>query len=352
MNWEEYKKKFIERNELTKRFSESELNEKLNYAKNLHNNKMPIIYNVDHLSRLIGVSYSEIYKITNSESKYYYKEFKLKKKSGGFRKIKAPLPTLNIIQKWIFENILQNTKASIYCKSYSKGVSLKDNAKFHRRQNIVLKLDIANFFDEISYEVVYKLFKDFGYSNEIVIVLARLVMYTNNKITKGIPQGASTSPIISNLILKKFDNEIASICLKENIRYTRYADDLTFSGDFEVTFIEEIIKEKLRLLGLKLNAKKRKILHKNNRQIVTGIVVNEKLQAPRKYRKNLRLELYYILNHSKNHFNKNGLYNHDARKNYLITVLGKVNYVLQINPQDSEFIDFKKKLYKLLTTQF
>ncbi|MHC5229315.1 reverse transcriptase family protein [Enterococcus sp. LJL99] len=348
MNWEEYEIAFREKNSELNRFSQSELENKLRYAKNIYENRATVIYDAKHLAELVGVKYFEVYKIANSNSRFFYKEFLLQKKNGGERKIKAPLPTLNIIQKWIFENILANLKCSVYCKSYQKNLSLKDNAKFHRRQPILMKLDISSFFDDISWGLIYNIFKNLGYSVEVSTLITKLVMYTENGKVKGIPQGAISSPMLSNLVLKKFDENIGYYCVNNKIRYTRYADDLTFSGNFDTYKLKTFVNKELHKNGFLLNNRKTKILKSNDRQVVTGIVVNEKMQVSRKYRKNLRLEIYHLLFRTQQHFEYKKLKNYDEKSMYLKTIIGKVNFVLQVNSSDKEFKTYKKEIYKII----
>lgn len=353
MYWEDYKEKFVKKNNELSKYTEEELRDILKYAKKLYENQVPIIYNVDHFSKMIGIVPSEIYKIANSKSKFYYREYTISKRNGGEREIKAPLPTLDIIQKWIFNKILLNLKPSLFCKSYQRELSLKDNAKFHRRQNIILKMDISNFFNEVSLEHIYKIFIDLGYTFEVSKIMANMVTHSiDGKSRKGLPQGASTSPMLSNIVLKGFDEKIGKECINKKIRYTRYADDLTFSGDFDPRLMEKIISSELLKYGFEVNSEKTKILKRNDRQIVTGIVVNDKMQAPRKYRKNLRLELYFLFNQTEVHFKKNKLTSKEEQKNYFKCILGKINFILQVNPLDIEFKEYKKKVYKLMTVLF
>lgn len=353
LHWEEYETKILKKNNEIAKYTEDEINELLKYAKKLYVNQMPVIYDINHLSKMVGVINSEIIKIINSKSKFYYREYPILKKSGGEREIKAPLPTLDIIQKWIFNKILSNLEPSVFCKSYQKGLTIKDNAKFHRRQKIILKMDITDFFNEVSFEQVNNIFIDLGYTFQVSKVLTDLVMYSKNgKLRKGLPQGASTSPMLSNLILKKFDEKIGKQCIEQKIRYTRYADDLTFSGDFDPKVMEKKIRRELLRYGFEINNKKTKILRKSDRQIVTGIVVNDKMQAPRKKRKNLRLEIYFLLNQTTTHFQRKGLNSQKKQEEYFKIILGKVNFILQVNPLDKEFKKYKKDIYRLMTSLY
>lgn len=350
MNWEQYKNDFIQKNKIHKKFDENELSLKLNYAHNLYENNLPILYNVDHLSKVMGISKEYLYKVSNSNFKYFYRTFYLPKKNGGTRRIDTPLPNLKLVQKWIYENILLQLETSIYCKSYKPNFSIKDNAKFHRNQNLVLKLDIKNFFKNIRHKDIYLLFKETGYNNDICNLLTKLVILSNDTKIKniGIAQGAITSPSISNLILKDFDNKIAEYCQQSKIRFTRYADDLTFSGDFNPNNIINFVEKNLKKQGFVLNKNKIRKIYKNESQIVTGIVVNEKLQVPRQYRKNIRLEIYHLLSHTKEHLNKKEVTNYFEQREYILTLMSKINFVLSINKNDKKMIEYKNKLYKLL----
>lgn len=194
------------------------------------------------------------------------------------------------------------------------------------------------------------LFKETGYNNSICNLLTKLVILNDNtkKNNIGIAQGAITSPSISNLILKDFDNKTAEYCQQRKIRFTRYADDLTFSGDFTPNNIINFVEKNLKKQGFVLNKNKIRKIYKNESQIVTGIVVNEKLQVPRQYRKNIRLEIYYLLNHTKEHLNKKKVTNYFEQREYILTLMSKINFVLSINKNDKKMIEYKNKLYKLL----
>ena len=158
-----------------------------------------------------------------------------------------------------------------------------------------------------------------------------------------LPQGAPTSPYLSNLAMKNFDNYIGEYCLKQNINYTRYSDDLTFSGDFDVKKIKNKVDAFLDVLGFSLNEKKTRVLRSNQRQVITGIVVNEKINMSKEIRRKIRQEMYYI--------NKYGIINHNRFVNQnatLSSMLGKVNYGLFLNSSNKELKSYQKKLKSML----
>lgn len=285
---------------------------------------------------------NKLYSISNNIENNY-KVFKIKKRNGKFRTIYEPNYTLKSIQRKILNNILNNKSISKYAKAYKKGISLKDNAKEHLNKNIILKLDIKDFFESINFFDIYNsCFQIEYFPKEIGMLLTYLCTYNNY-----LPQGSPTSSYISNLVMKEFDECIGDYCDKNNISYTRYSDDLTFSGDFNPSIIIKKVRKDLLKLGLKINNNKTHIIKKGNRQTVTGIVVNEKLQISSQYRKEIRKQIYYIKKYGiESHLkftNKNM-----SKTKYLNSLYGKINYILQINENDKEFIEYKTYINKLL----
>ena len=283
----------------------------------------------------------EIYSISNKVESNY-KKFKISKRSGGYRTIYEPNYTLKFLQKQILDKILSKMEISKYAKAYKKNISLIDNAKPHINKKIILKLDIESFFDNITFLNIYKkCFSSNLYPKQIGTLLTSLVTYNDY-----LPQGAPTSAYISNLVMRDFDEIVGNWCSNKNIDYTRYSDDMTFSGDFIVGEVISFVRKNLYKLGLKLNNKKIHVVTQTSSQNVTGIVVNKKLQVPSKYRKRIRQEIYFI--------KKFGLESHLRKINmldkekYLSSLYGKILYVLQINKEDNEFRKYKKYIKSLL----
>ncbi len=155
----------------------------------------------------------------------YYRTFTIYKRSGKLREISEPLPSLKEIQKWILENILEKCSLHIAAKAYIKGKSIKDNARFHRNQRRVLAVDINDFFHSIDIDRVFKLFVSLGYAPMVSALLAHLCC-----LKRRLPQGAPTSPAISNIISYSLDDKLYAYAREMGFRYTRYADDITVSG--------------------------------------------------------------------------------------------------------------------------
>lgn len=339
MKWENYKKHFIKEAKKESR-SEDYILRCLEYAIKLFEKDLPIIYDQYHLSLLVGYDYDYLLKVSNC-AELFYRQFFIPKKNGDLRKISEPLPNLKQIQKWILEEILYKIEVSEYAKAFQKGKSIKDNARFHRNQKKVLTVDIEKFFDSISHQEVLKVFIGLGYAKGIAVMLTNLCC-----LKKQLPQGGITSPALSNIIMRAIDKRIVGFTKKSNIRYSRYADDMTFSGDISEGKIINFVSFALASKNLYLNPKKTRVMGQNKKQEITGIVVNRKMQASRDYRREIRKEIYFI--------KKFGLNSHldkikCTKSNYLKHLLGKVNFALFVNPKDSELKDYFEYLKQLLT---
>ena len=342
MNWVTYEKKFREKAYSEYRYLDAIIEMLLGYAKPIISNGFPIIFSLEHFSRLVGYKTTYIRRaIKSNRGRYFYKNYFIKKKSGdGYRNIMEPLPSLKEIQSWILRNILNNDKnISRYAKAYIKNRSIRDNAKYHLKQVLVVNYDIKDFFPSITTNHIYEYFFSLGYGALIADFLTKICTLDNS-----LPQGAPTSPMLSNIILYKTDKAFQRYANAHHIMYTRYADDLTFSGNINIDQLTNVVKEELSRLGLKINQNKFKVMRPHQAQLVTGIIVNEKLQAPRKKRKALRLQVYYI--------KKFGLNNHlkrikEDRVEYLNHLIGIANGFLFLNPSDIEIKKYREFLISL-----
>jgi RNA-directed DNA polymerase len=340
MKFEQYKEAF-EKVASNSGYSEENIRLCLDYAEVLFRNNVPVIYNTSHLSALVGYK-KDYLKRAAIYTPSFYRDFQIKKKNGKLRNISEPLPSLKEIQIWILENILSNVIVSPFAKAYRKKVGIIENLKFHKNQAKVYTLDLRDFFPSIKTHSVEAIFKSLGYSNLISNLLAKLCTRGNS-----LPQGAPTSPNLSNIYFKNTDNIIANYCLENKIKYTRYADDLSFSGDFDEEKLFELVKNSVEAIGLSINPEKTKLMKPNSRQTVTGIVVNEKPQVVFHKRNKLRQDVFYI--------KKFGLADHIKHRkikqaNYLEHLLGQINFILQINPTDKEFQNYMEYLIGLKKT--
>jgi RNA-directed DNA polymerase len=319
-------------------YSEQNIKSCLDYAAILWSHNVPIIYNTSHLSQLVGYKKEYLKKVAFFTN-HFYRNFEILKNNGTKRRISEPLPSLKEIQLWILKNMLYKIPVSPVAKAYKPNVKIIENLKFHKNQPKVLTLDLENFFPSIKFKAIQNVFLDLGYSKLMARLLSKLC--TKDGV---LPQGAPTSPYLSNLIFKNADEEIFDFCKERKIRYTRYADDLSFSGDFDEKELIKKVKEIITDLGFQINKSKTKLMTPNTRQIVTGIVVNEKPQVVFHKRNALRQALYYIKKYG---FKEHQDYKDIIQKNYLEHLMGKINFVLQINPKDTEFQHYKEFLIDL-----
>lgn len=341
MTYKDFEKQFRAKAN-TSGYSEDNIVKCLLYARPLLEKNLPVIFNTSNLAALVGYRKNYIKKAVLYPT-YFYREFQVKKKTGsGLRTIREPLPSLKEIQFWILENILYEIPVSKYAKAYVKNRTLKDNVKYHKGKKLVVCLDIKDFFPSIKRKYVEEIFLNIGYSSNISNLLSKLCT-----CDEYLPQGAVTSPCLSNIFMVDFDAELSNFCMGQMIRFTRYADDITLSGDFNPDEVIHFISLLLCNKGLVLNKDKIKIMHRNTPQIVTGVMVNKKIQMPRSKRDEIRQEVYFI--------KKLGIETHlsntnNTRANYLRHLLGKVNYAIFLNPSDSkmqEYSSYLKGLIKL-----
>ena len=298
-----------------------------------------IVYReLSSLEQDLSINAKTLYAVSNNLGRHYHNA-KLPKKSGGYRNLSVPDEVLKSIQKQIAEVLLIHMPVSRYAKAYRFGCSTLRNAKHHVGKQVVLKLDILHFFDSIRYSTVKdKVFPEEIYAEPLRILLTMLCYHKD-----ALPQGAPSSPAITNIILYEFDEQVGQWCREKGIAYTRYCDDMTFSGDFDPAEVIRFVRLELKKMGFLLNEQKTRIQRPGQQQSVTGIVVNEKLSIPANYRRKLRQELYYCRNFGiQEHLQKTGL--EIPEDIYRMQLLGKVNYVLQVHPEDQDMVDARKWL--------
>lgn len=274
-----------------------------------------------------------LYTVSNQIETHYHPVV-IPKKSGGRRKLLVPDALLRTIQRNLLHHVLEEFQISEFACAYKKGTSIVDNARPHVGAKLVLKLDIQDFFDQITWSLVYQnAFPGTHFPPAIRKMLTEFCCVRDR-----LPQGAPTSPTVSNLVMRPFDVHMGEWCREREIRYTRYCDDLTFSGAFEPKEVIRKVRGFLQVYGFELNRKKTRVLGRGNAQSVTGIVVNEKAQVSRAYRKKLRQEVYL--------FDRYGIKTAEGPKNderERRRLLGKMRYVLSVNPEDVWFGNMYKK---------
>lgn len=259
------------------------------YDQRLNSNKVAIIYNLRHLRKILKINKKEQNLYFGQEKNKSYKMFFIPKKNGGFRKIEAPVQNLLNCQRWIKKNILESFQVSKYAKGFKKGSSIIENAKPHVNQEVVINLDLENFFGSITYNQVFRFFIYVGYTKEVAHLLTKLC---TNKLDV-LPQGAPTSPTLSNILCLKLDKRLSCLAKSFEANYTRYADDITFSGQKKILKMIPLIKRIIKEENFTINYKKFRIRFSNQKQEVTGLTVNKKLSVSKRLINELEKAIYF-----------------------------------------------------------
>lgn len=252
---------------------------------------LPVIQSLDDFSIVIHISKYTIYQLSHHSDKYY-KTYEIPKKSGGKRKICQPSKKLKGLQSWILVNILNKIQVSPSCKGFRKGSSTLDNALPHIGANTILNLDLKDFFPTVTSKQVYNVFKTIGYNKLIATVFTNICTYEQR-----LPQGSPCSPMLANLTSWTLDLRIQGYVGKRGISYTRYADDLSFSGlnPSKVVKIIPMIKKIIDDENFIVNHKKTRISSSSRAKIATGLVVNEDSVGIGKQKyKDLRAKIHHL----------------------------------------------------------
>lgn len=328
-------KKFIKQAQEDKK-SQKFIEATVSYAKKLDDLKFPVIFSLEHLAMLMGVQSGYLRHLIGERKNYEYQDepykifrynyFKLKKRKGGYREIMSPSKDLKFIQKWILVNILEKHSLHDSCTGFRKGISIKNNAKPHEKSEIILKIDLLKFFDTITENRVFGAFADMGYKKNLAVSLAKITTAQHRKeywksmpraelkmigfeidnAPSVLPQGAPTSPALANILANKMDYRFEKLSEKLGFRYSRYADDLTFSirGDQRLPSLK-MIKKIIEEEKFVVNEKKIQYLKKGGKQYVTGLTTTNGVNVSKKYRKEIGSHIYYCRRFGvKDHLNK------------------------------------------------
>lgn len=234
-----------------------------------------------------------------------YKKFEIPKKSGGFRVIHAPNTGLNGILKLLNIILQEISIMSDEAYGFVPNKSIVDNAKIHTNKNYVYNIDLKDFFFSFDQNRVKMMFYNSPYNIKnfrLCSFMATLVThhideYENSKLSDAVlPQGSPASPTLTNMLCYNLDRRLNGLAKRFNVKYSRYADDITFSSERNVFIKKEFQEELTRIIeqdqNLKINPKKTRLQKKGNRQEVTGLTVNNGVNVSTKYIKSVRMYLY------------------------------------------------------------
>ncbi len=255
------------------------------------------------IARLLDIEYGRlVYHLYKVPEESKYKTFQIPKKSGGTREINSPITAIKLIQQKLNDVLLNVYKPKPSVFSYVRHRNIALNARKHKRAKYILNIDLENYFPSINFGRVRGLFmgNPYNLSPEVATVLAQICCYKNM-----LPQGAPTSPIISNMICAQMDSQLQYLAMNHKCYYTRYADDVTFSTFLKefpstiarfISLTEVELSEDIKMIitnnGFQINYRKVRLQPRFRRQEVTGLTVNKFPNVQRKYVRQVRGMLY------------------------------------------------------------
>jgi retron-type reverse transcriptase len=307
---------------------------------------LPVLHTPADVARALGLSIPQLRWLafhSDAATRTHYVKFQVPKKSGGVRTLSAPHQKLKAAQHWILANVVDKLPTTEAAHGFVAGRGIVTNAGPHVGKAVVVNLDLSDFFPTVVYARVRAAFERYGYSGSVASVLALLctecpraaVTYAGKRYEaatgpRGLPQGAPTSPGLSNQVARRLDKRLLGVAAKLGLAYTRYADDLTFSGGPELAGRIGWLLAKVRHIardeGFAVNEKKTRVMRRSAAQTVTGVVVNDKPSVGRDELRRLRAILHRA--------GAEGLdaQNRDGRPNFRDWLRGKIAFVSMVRP--------------------
>jgi retron-type reverse transcriptase len=311
---------------------------------------LPVLHTPAELAAALGLSVPRLRWLcfhTEVATRIHYVQFEVPKRSGGTRTLSAPHQTLAAAQRWVLTQVLEKLPVEPAAHGFVPGRSIVTNAQPHSQKAVVVNLDLEGFFPSIGFARVRHLFRLLGYSGAVATLLALLctecprtrVVYDGRPYfvatgRRGLPQGACTSPALSNQVARRLDRRLAGLAAKLAWTYTRYADDLTFSAGPEqnarVGYLLARVRHITQEEGFAVNGKKTRVQRPNTRQTVTGLVVNDRPGVPRDVLRRLRAILHRARTEGLAAQNRQG------EPNFRAWLEGMIAYVAMSRPTAAE----------------
>ncbi len=284
---------------------------------------------------------------TEASRTSHYVHFEVPKKSGGTRMLSSPHKTMAQSQQWILRNILDRIPAHNSAHGFLTGRSTLTNALPHVSMGVVVNVDLKEFFPSITFPRINGLFQGFGYSPAVGTILALICtecprrkveydgkVYFVSTGPRALPQGACTSPALSNLVSRKLDARLSGLCARLGWNYTRYADDMTFSStgktSNEIGYLLARVRHVVEDEGFSINGKKTRVQRQSCAQSVTGIVVNERPGVERKTVRRVRAILHRAAREGLQAQNRAGL------PDFARHLDGMIAYISMVNPRHGQ----------------
>lgn len=309
---------------------------------------LPLLHTAADLAAHMSISLSSLRWLTyhrRGATLVHYHRYGIAKKTGGVRYISAPKPALKQAQAWVQQNILALLPVEEPAHGFVPTCSILSNATPHVGKAVVINLDMKEFFPSITFRRVKGLFESMGYSEHVATVLAllcteppRLAAELGGKVyhvalgQRVLPQGACTSPAITNLLCRKLDRRLEGLARRHEFSYTRYADDLTFSGD-RPSAVGKLLRSARTILqaeGFTEHPTKTRVMRRSGHQEVTGVTVNVRPTISRAEVRRLRALLHQAA--------RNGLesQNRTSRPRFADYLRGRVAFICMVDPSRGE----------------
>lgn len=313
----------------------------------LERNALPVLSSPAELAQALEISIPKLRWLafhSDAPTRVHYVTFEIPKKSGGTRQLSAPHRSLAAAQRWILTNILNLLPVHERAHGFIAQRSVLTNAQPHVGATVVINADLSDFFPTITFPRVEGMFRKVGYSPAVATILALLctecprqtlrlgdTTYFAATGPRALPQGAITSPAISNQIAGKLDRRMSAMAAKLGWEYTRYADDLTWSTSGDVAPSVGYVLARMRHIvqdeGFQLNHAKTRVQRRSQQQTVTGVVVNDRMNVPRETIRRIRA----ILHNAKT----TGLevQNRDQHPHFREWLSGMIGWIGMVNPE-------------------
>ncbi|MCC7508092.1 MAG: RNA-directed DNA polymerase [Planctomycetes bacterium] len=318
---------------------------------------LPLLPHLDALAAMVGVELKTLVwlaskPVASDECESHYTIKAIDKPSGGKRLLMVPLPKLKAVQRALVEKLVNKLPVHEAAHGFRKGRDVLTGASVHVGKDVVICADIRDFFPSFTFRRVAGYFRSLGYGRGTAVALANLTTARINDalVRQGdtwtyaaevykvhlwghpeLPQGAPTSPGIANAICRRMDKRLTGLARKFGADYTRYADDLTFSGGDDLAFHASkflgLVRQIVQTEGLTLNDKKTRIMRQGRQQRVTGVVVNDKTNVSRRDYDRLKAILHNCVKRGPHGENRD---NHPDFRGWL---QGKIAHISHIGPE-------------------
>lgn len=314
------------------------VDEYITYIRPLVKRKVPVIFDGLHLAALLGRTPQFVTKAA-SASHCFYRHFQIKKRSGGFRDIHAPYPSLKECQRWIADNILRRLAVGSSATAYVPGRSILDHVNPHLGEDRgLLVVDLKDFFPSISKRRVIGFFRSLGYNNEVAVLLGSLCC-----LNGVLPQGSPASPYISNQIAAVLDRRLVAICKKFDLSYTRYADDICISGKEIPHVVLDLLISAVIKSGFLINSEKtRRYSARSTSKILTGLNIGSGVpRLLKSFRREIDHQMHFIREFGYlSHVQSQKIYD----PSYLSRLRGWLEYWRFVEPENAKVLSYIEHL--------